>query len=201
MLNTRGNRSRIRIVAAVATAAALAAAWAVAAYAGGSQAPTRSAGSARLSGMTGTSSMPMPMPIRILSRTVWQGMRIEVRSMAPANFVIFSGSSERMVRVTKKDTIHLMVMLSDAGTGMRIPYASVWATIRKQGRIVFDERLWPMLARFMGSHYGNNVALPGNGTYVISLLISPPQAARHMEYAHVWMKPHRVTMTFRWTGM
>ena len=36
------------------------------------------------------------------------------------------------------------------------------------------------------------------GTYTVTLLIGPPQAARHIEYSKVWLKPHRVTMTFHW---
>ena len=91
-----------------------------------------------------------------------------------------------------------MVDLNDARTGVTIPYASVWATITRQGQIVYDERQWPMISEYMGPHYGNNVALPGPGTYRLSLLISPPVSARHIEYRNVWLKPHRVTMTFRW---
>jgi len=90
-------------------------------------------------------------------------------------------------------------MLSDAQTGVAIPYASVWATIRRAGKIVYDERQWPMISRYMGPHYGNNVTLPGTGTYQLSLLVSPPVSARHMEYQKVWLKPHRVTLTFRWS--
>ena len=51
-------------------------------------------------------------------------------------------------------------MLNDAHTGVAIPYASVWATIRKGGKIVSDDRQWPMLARYMGPHYGNDVRSP-----------------------------------------
>ena len=36
------------------------------------------------------------------------------------------------------------------------------------------------------------------GSYRLSLLISPPVSARHVEYRDVWLKPHRVTMTFNW---
>ncbi len=159
------------------------------------------AGTTGMTGMDGMDGMAMPkaMPIRPLVKTTWQGMTIEARSMAPATFEVFSGTSERMVRPTKKDTLHLMVLLSDAQTHSAIPYASVWATIRNaKGKIVYDERQWPMLSRAMGTHYGNNVALPGNGTYKLTLLVSPPQAARHMEYSKVWLKPHRVTLKFHW---
>ena len=91
-----------------------------------------------------------------------------------------------------------MVMLNDADTDVPIPYATVWATITKDGKVVFDERQWPMISRYMGPHYGNDVTLPGAGTYKLSLLISPPVSARHIEYQNVWLQPHRVNFTFPW---
>jgi uncharacterized protein involved in high-affinity Fe2+ transport len=112
--------------------------------------------------------------------------------------VIFDGTHERMVKPPKDVSFHLMVKLNDAHTNYPIPYAGVWATIRKAGKIVFDERQWPMLSEYIGPHYGNNVALPGAGVYRLTLLISPPVAARHLEYKNVWLKPHRVSYTFRW---
>ena len=146
----------------------------------------------------GMAGMPMPVPMQTLGSASWQGMKIVARASTPLPFVVFSGTSERMVKPAKNASMHLMVMLSDEHGGMAIPYASVWATIRKNGKVVYDERQWPMLSRYMGPHYGNDVALPGRGTYQLSLLISPPQAARHMEYAKLWLKPHRVTMSFTW---
>ena len=98
----------------------------------------------------------------------------------------------------REDSFHLMVSLSDARPGYAIPYSSVWATISKGGKIVFDERLWPMISRYMGPHYGNNVTLPSAGLYHLTLLVSPPAAARHLEYKGLWLTPHRVNMTFRW---
>jgi uncharacterized protein involved in high-affinity Fe2+ transport len=143
--------------------------------------------------------MPMPVPIQPIGQARWQGMKIQARLSTPLPFVVFEGTTARTVKPAKKDDVHLMVMLSDAQTGAAIPYGSVWATVRKAGKIVFDERLWPMISRFMGTHFGNNVALPGSGTYTLSLLIGPPQAARHIEYSKVWLKPHRVSMTFHWS--
>ena len=55
-----------------------------------------------------------------------------------------------------------------------------------------------MISRYMGPHYGNNVVLPGAGTYQLRLLVSPPVSARHIEYQDVWLKPHRVNFTFHW---
>jgi Fe2+ transport protein len=139
-----------------------------------------------------------PIPIQPLAVATWQGMKIEARAMTAVPFVVFNGNSEQVVRPGPKTSFHLMVLLDDARTGVAIPYASVWATITHDGKVVYDERQWPMLSEYMGPHYGNNVALPGAGKYQLNLLISPPVSARHLEYQHVWLTPHRVSSSFNW---
>ena len=121
------------------------------------------------------------------------GIQIQARTTTPAEFVICAGSgTERVVKPTRHTSFHLMVMLSDAHTGVAIPYAGVWTTIRRKGKVVYDAQHQPMLSAYMGPHYGDNVTLPGAGHYELTLLISPPVAGRHLEYRHVWLKPHRV---------
>ena len=139
-----------------------------------------------------------PVPTQALGDAHWQGMKIAAQAMTPVPFVVFNGTSTHLVKPTKQTSFHLMVTLADAQTAEPIPYASVWATIRKNGKIVFDERQWPMISRYLGPHYGNDVTLPGPGHYTLTLLISPPVSARHVEYEHVWLHPHRVVMNFDW---
>ena len=139
-----------------------------------------------------------PVPTQTLATADWQGMKIVARATTAVPFVIFNGTSERMIKPGPKSSFHLMVMLNDAHTNEPIPYASVWATFSKARKIVYDERQWPMLSAFMGPHYGNNVKLDGPGKYQLSLLISPPVSARHLEYQGVWLKPHRITVAFNW---
>jgi len=145
-----------------------------------------------------TSGTPMAMAMVPLGSADWDGMTIQARTSAPATFELFNGTTQQLVTPTAKDSFHLMVLLSDAETGYAIPYSSVWATITKGGKIVFDERLWPMISRYMGPHYGNNIALPSAGLYHLTLLVSPPVAARHLEYKGLWLTAHRVHLTFRW---
>jgi uncharacterized protein involved in high-affinity Fe2+ transport len=143
--------------------------------------------------------VPPPVASKVLATTNWQGMTIQARTMTPATFVVFNGKTETYVRPTKRTSFHLMVMLNDQYTNYAIPYASVWAEIlNSAGKVVYSEQQWAMLSAYMGSHYGNNVTLPGPGRYKLELEISPPVAARHLEYAHVWLKPHTVTENFTW---
>jgi Fe2+ transport protein len=139
-----------------------------------------------------------PIPMRQLASSTWQGMKIIAQEGTAVPFIVFDGTREHMIKPGPKTSFHLMVMLNDAHTGVAIPYATVWATIRKQGKVVYDERQWPMISAFMGPHYGNDVSLPGAGSYQLSLLISPPVSARHVEYQHVWLTPHQVNMTINW---
>jgi len=139
------------------------------------------------------------VPTQLLGAATWQGMKISAEATTPLPFVIYNGTSEQTVKAGPKASFHLMVMLSDAQTGVAIPYASVWATISQKGKIDYDARQWPMISRYMGPHYGNDVSVPGAGTYQLSLLVSPPVSARHVEYQNVWLHPHRVNLTFHWT--
>jgi uncharacterized protein involved in high-affinity Fe2+ transport len=138
------------------------------------------------------------VPTETLATATWQDMKVSARAMTAVPFVIFNGTSEQTIKPPKHTSFHLMVMLNDARTNVAVPYASVWATIRKAGKIVYDERQWPMLSEYMGPHYGNNVSLPGPGKYQLSLLISPPVSARHIEYKNIWLHPHRINESFTW---
>jgi hypothetical protein len=139
------------------------------------------------------------VPTQLLGSATWQGMKISAEATTPLPFVIYNGTSEQMVKAGPKASFHLMVMLSDAQTGVAIPYAGVWATISQKDKTYYDARQWPMISRYMGPHYGNDVSVPGAGTYQLSLLVSPPVSARHVEYQNVWLRPHRVNLTFHWT--
>jgi uncharacterized protein involved in high-affinity Fe2+ transport len=139
-----------------------------------------------------------PVPMQQLGVADWQGMKITADAMTPVPFLVDNGTSMQEIKPAKNTSFHLMVLLNDAQTGVVIPYASVWATITKGSAMPVDERLWPMISRYMGPHYGDDVSLPGAGTYKLTLLVSPPVSARHLEYQNVWLKPHQVTFTFHW---
>jgi uncharacterized protein involved in high-affinity Fe2+ transport len=141
-----------------------------------------------------------PVPMQQLGVVEWQGMKITADAMTPVPFIVYNGTTSQEIKPAKNTSFHLMVQLNDAQTGVVIPYASVWATVTKGSAMPFDNRLWPMISRYMGPHYGDDVSLPGAGTYKLTLLVSPPVSARHVEYQNVWLKPHQVTFTFHWAA-
>ena len=141
-----------------------------------------------------------PVPMQQLGVANWQGMKITADAMTPVPFIVYNGTTSQEIKPAKNTSFHLMVQLNDAQTGVVIPYASVWATVTKGSAMPFDDRLWPMISRYMGPHYGDDVSLPGAGTYKLTLLVSPPVSARHVEYQNVWLKPHQVTFTFHWAA-
>jgi uncharacterized protein involved in high-affinity Fe2+ transport len=171
-------------------------------------ATSSSAGNSSSSGMnmvTGATSGASaggikPVPMQQLGVADWQGMKITADAMTPVPFIVYNGTTSQEIKPAKNVSFHLMVQLNDAQTGVVIPYASVWATVTKGSAMPFDNRLWPMISRYMGPHYGDDVSLPGAGTYQLTLLVSPPVSARHLEYQNVWLKPHRVTLTFHWAA-
>jgi uncharacterized protein involved in high-affinity Fe2+ transport len=141
-----------------------------------------------------------PVPMQQLGVADWQGMKITADAMTPVPFIVYNGTTSQEIKPAKNTSFHLMVQLTDAQTGVAIPYASVWATVTKGSAMPFDNRLWPMISRYMGPHYGDDVSLPGAGTYKLTLLVSPPVSARHVEYQNVWLKPDQVTFTFHWAA-
>ncbi|MCL4239800.1 MAG: iron transporter [Dehalococcoidia bacterium] len=151
--------------------------------------------------MDGMNMVGRAMQMTPLDETTWEGMVIQLATAPPATHSVFQGDAQGMITPTAEDSIHLMAVLADEETSERIPYANVWVTVKDQdGTVLFDERMWPMLSQSMGMHYGINVPLPGLGQYKVSLLVGPPQAARHPEYMERWLESFTFETTFEWGG-
>lgn len=124
-----------------------------------------------------------------------EGMEITLTTADPESFFLLQGEKMKTIEKKPRDTFHMMVLLRDQQNGWFIPNTAVWMTIKDaKGKVVFDERMWPMLAERI--HYGNNVALPGPGHYRIEIQIGAPQLARHIPYQEKWLKPFKVVFEY-----
>ncbi|MCG1002831.1 MULTISPECIES: hypothetical protein [Halobacterium] len=68
------------------------------------------------------------------------------------------------------DDLHLMAVVWDAETETVLPAAAVSVELER-GEYLQQEVLYPMLSQPMGSHYGDNFALDGDGAYTATVSI------------------------------
>jgi hypothetical protein len=71
-----------------------------------------------------------------------------------------------------------MVSIWDRDTGIVVPTGDVRAAITQGEESVTTRSMWPMLSENMGFHFGDNVALPGDGTYTVEVSVGPMSARR-----------------------
>ena len=69
-----------------------------------------------------------------------------------------------------------MVALWDEKTGVRPPSSSVTVEVSRPDETITQKSLWPMLSQPMGFHFGDNVSLPAETNYDVSLRIGPSDA-------------------------
>lgn len=88
----------------------------------------------------------------------------------PHRFWTVTGRNTERVQVKQDDSVHLMVNLWDKQTETVLPVESgVQLTVKKDGETLTRRAPWPMLSQNMGFHYGDNVALDGDGTYTATV--------------------------------
>jgi len=103
-------------------------------------------------------------------------LRFALSYSFPHAFWLVTGDRRRTVDIREADSVHLMVSAWDSETGMALPTSNATVSISQDGEAVVEKSLWAMLSQNMGVHLGDNVALPGEGTYDVALSFGPPEA-------------------------
>jgi hypothetical protein len=127
--------------------------------------------------------------------------KVELDVSAPVTFSVYEG--EKLVKhaPTKGQNAHVMLLLSDAQTGDRLPDATITLRITDAaGKVVSSGPQYPMIGMGMGIHYGDNVSLPKNGKYVARLVVGPPRIGRHADTTNRWNTTTRMSIPFTWDG-
>jgi hypothetical protein len=90
----------------------------------------------------------------------------------PHRFWLVRGDGIEAVPPKIDDSIHLMMAFWDGDTGSLVPVdIGAQVTIRQGGETVTRVAPWAMISQQMGFHLGDNVALPGDGTYTAEITI------------------------------
>lgn len=154
-----------------------------------------------MAGMSKTAggSMPETMRMQKVATATKGDMSVELDTMSPQTFEVSQGTRLLEHAPRKKDTAHLMVVLSDSQSHDRLPDATITAQIKNaKGRVIYQGPQYAMLGMGMGLHYGDNVPLPAAGHYTANLVVGPPAIGRHQDTANRWRHTVRFAMPFKW---
>jgi uncharacterized protein involved in high-affinity Fe2+ transport len=99
------------------------------------------------------------------------GYDLTLFASRPHGFWTVTGTETNQVAMREAHSVHLMAAVHEPASGRYLP-AEVRVSIPYEGEST-DRTLWPMLSQRMGPHYGDNVALPGPGTYPATVQVLP----------------------------
>jgi len=113
----------------------------------------------------------------------------------PHRFWNLTGSRNTKVVVQSDDTLHLMASVWDTETETVLPL-DVSVRITDDNGEESTTNLWPMISPNMGFHYGDNIALSGEGEYEVDIQIGPLQTNRTAPFAERFTELRSATMQF-----
>jgi hypothetical protein len=87
----------------------------------------------------------------------------------PHRFWNVNGDDVSLTEIETDDAVHLMASVWDPETETVLPDTGLSAEIYRDGSLVSQEAIYPMLSQPMGFHYGANFGLDGEGTYEVRL--------------------------------
>jgi hypothetical protein len=96
----------------------------------------------------------------------------------PHRFWLVTGQEKKKVEIQSDDSAHMMPVVWDQKTKIVPPDANPQITITQDGEQITQLSPWPMLSQLMGFHFGDNVQLPGDGTYRAEVRVGNPSTKR-----------------------
>jgi uncharacterized protein involved in high-affinity Fe2+ transport len=103
------------------------------------------------------------------------------------------------IEVTAADAVHLMATPFDPGTGAVVPDTGLSIEITRQGTLVSNEVVYPMLSQQMGFHYGANFPLDGDGTYEVTVSVGGASTRRFGSFEGRFGDPATATVTLEYS--
>ena len=136
-----------------------------------------------MSGMSGTKDQPGTL-------------RCALTYSYPHRFWTVTGSDTEKVSIASDDTLHLMVSVWDAATGMYVMDTGPTITVSQDGEEVTTNTPWTMISQNMGFHAGDNVSLPEEGTYSATVDVPAVTTRRLRGFAGQFAEPRTFEFEF-----
>jgi len=106
------------------------------------------------------------------------------------------GWTTNRTAVGESDAVHLMAVPFHEPTGTVVPNAGLSAAVSRDGSLVSQEVVYPMLSQRMGVHYGTNVPLPGDGDYEVTVRVGGVSVERYGAFDGLFADPATATVPF-----
>jgi hypothetical protein len=125
-------------------------------------------------------SRPASLPDGVYVQRYLEGMAMQgtatrggyaVGVMYAVPHVFWTVTGSRRERVAKSGNVHLMAVVWDPETGTVLPEAGVSVELTRDGDLVSQEVIYPMLSQRMGFHWGGNFGLAGDGAYTVRVSV------------------------------
>jgi hypothetical protein len=110
------------------------------------------------------------------------------------------GFAAQRVAVTAEDAVHLMATPFDPETGTVIPDTGLSLEITRDGELVSEEVVYPMLSQRMGFHYGANFPLSGDGAYEVTASVGGVSTRRFGGFEGRFGDPATATVAFDYSA-
>ena len=122
--------------------------------------------------------------------------RFALMYAAPHVFWNVNGTELSRTAIEQGDSLHLMGIVWDPKTQTVLPETGLSVEVTKNGELVSEEVIYPMLSQRMGFHYGGNFKLTGDGTYTAKLSVGGVSIRRTGAFERRFGKPASVEIQF-----
>jgi len=117
----------------------------------------------------------------------------------PHRFWNVNGNSVSLTEIDGDDAVHLMASVWDPETEAVLPDTGLSLEIYRDGSLVSQEAIYPMLSQPMGFHYGANFGLEGDGSYEVRLHVGAMSTRRTGAFADRFGEPATATIPFEYS--
>lgn len=117
----------------------------------------------------------------------------------PHTFWTVTGNTISKVKRTSEDSIHLMASVWDAETRTALPETGLSIEINRDGSLVSQEVIYPMLSQPMGFHYGGNFTLEDDGVYTVELSVGATNTRRSGAFTNRLAEPASTEISLDYT--
>jgi hypothetical protein len=117
----------------------------------------------------------------------------------PHRFWNVNGDAVSLTEIGSEDAVHLMASVWDPETGTVLPETGLSIEVYRDGALVSQEAIYPMLSQPMGFHYGANFGLDGDGAYDVRLSVGAVSTRRTGDFVGRFADPVTVEIPFEYS--